>query len=56
MTFLDSLKTPRVNTTASILQFPQIDIDGMLRKLRLLERARERGERGLCVSFRTAFI
>jgi hypothetical protein len=38
------LQTSRANTTASILQFPQVDVEGVTKRLRLLERAREQAQ------------
>jgi len=38
---------PRTNVVASILEFHAIDTDGMIKKMRLKERAKENGEKDL---------
>lgn len=43
----DFFSTPRTNVVASILQFPAIDTDAMIRKMRLRERAQEQARRDL---------
>jgi hypothetical protein len=47
MRFKDLFQTPRTNVVASILQFPAIDTDGMIKKMRLNERAKEQGRANL---------
>ena len=47
MSLTDFAKTPRTNVVASVLEFPQIDTNGMIRKMDLLERARTQGARDL---------
>ena len=50
MGFKDIFQTPRTNVVASILQFPAIDTDGMIKKMRLNERAKEQGRANLPAS------
>jgi len=47
MSILDHFRKPRTNVVASILEFPAIDTDGMIKKMKLKELGRERGERNL---------
>ena len=47
MSIFDHVRIPRTNVVASILEFPPIDTDGMIKKMRLKELAQEQGARGL---------
>lgn len=47
MGLADFLNTPRTNVVPSIIQFPPTDIDGMVKRLKLTEFAREQGEKNL---------
>lgn len=47
MSILDHFRKPRTNLVASILEFPALDTDGMIKKMKLKELGRERGERNL---------
>lgn len=52
---LDHLNKPRTNVVASILEFPSIDIQGMVGKLRLKQHAKEKGEQQLPLANSTDF-
>lgn len=47
MSIFDHFKKPRTNLVPSILEFPAIDTDGMVRRMRLRELGRERGQKNL---------
>ncbi len=55
MGFKDLFQTPRTNVVSSILQFPAIDTDGMIKKMRLNERAKEQGRANLPAAESQAF-
>lgn len=50
MTLADIFKTSRTNVVSSILQFPAIDTDGMIKNMQLKERAKEQGGKNLPAS------
>lgn len=47
MGLLDHFRKPRTNLVSSILEFQAIDTDGMIKKMRLKELGKERGEKDL---------
>lgn len=47
MSLSDFFGNPRTNVVSSILEFHAIDTDGMIKKMRLKERARENGEKDI---------
>ncbi|WP_119419678.1 hypothetical protein [Desertibaculum subflavum] len=55
MAFNNLFNRPRTNVASSILTFPAIDTDGMIKKLRLKERAKDSGQKNLPASDSDAF-
>ena len=47
MGLADILGTPRTNLIPSVMQFPSVDVEGLKKKLKLKDRAREQGAANL---------
>src|SRR5713226_6298400 len=47
MGIADFLSTPRTNLIPSVMEFPSADVEGLKKKLKLKDRAREQGQRNV---------